>query len=460
MTLRSSLVALALLPLATSYGQTPAAMPGATVQVSAPQQAWQARRAATLAALTGAGKRDPEAIKALRAIVAQHEARPLDTTPMENADLLGALYVPRDGVEATLPAVVSNLVLGWYDALRFTSKSGQAEIVDNEEFFTRAYRLGGADVIGKAAAFIRENPEKVRTLVAQGIALAEKARPACAYDPHWPSAYGMERMMGALGGDGSLKEVPAAQWDQAWEAAKVRVRTFFGLSESGGSESSKYFPEPKAMALADAIAAGDVPTVDKLVAAGAAVNQAGTAGMTPLIWALLKGQREVFEDLLDRKANPNAQLTETVGPIGAGSSAVSLAAMHRDIEFLRDVLRHGGDANLVNAARSQSPLGASLSVLRTENAKLLIASGVHLDWQDRNGDTAAILAASTNQYELVYLMLQAGADPTLTDRFGATLLTRMNKGRTPMDSPQGQWKLKVYTLLATKGIGNGKPPAP
>jgi hypothetical protein len=460
MTLRPCLLALALVPLAQLSGQSPPPMPGTTVKLSAPQQAWQARRAATLSALTEAGRRDPDAIKEFRAIVARHEAHPLDITPMETADLLGALYVPRDGVEATLPAVVSNLVLGWYDALRFTSKSGQAEIVDNEDFFTRAYRLGGPDVIGKAAAFIREQPEKVRTLVAQGIALAETARPSVGYDPHWPSAYGMERMMGALGGDSAVKELPPAQWDAAWEAAKVRVRTFFGLSESGGSESSKYFPDPKARALADAIAAGDVPTVDKLLAAGARVNQAGTAGMTPLIWALLKGQREVFEDLLDRKANPNAQLTETVGPIGAGSSAVSLAAMHRDIEYLRDVLRHGGDINLVNAARSQTPLGASLSALRTENAKLLIASGANLNWQDRDGDTPLILAATVNQYELVVLMLQAGADPTLTDRFGATLLTRMNQGRTRMDSPQGQWKLKAYALLATKGIGNGKPPAP
>jgi hypothetical protein len=124
--------------------------------------------------------------------------------------------------------VVQNLVLGWYDALRFASESGRAEIINNEGFFKKAFTQGGADVTNRAVKFLEGNPDRVHALIAQGISIAEKYRDTNNYDRHWPTAYGLERFICAQGGTcKEPTELPKEQWDGAWEEAKHRVSTYF-----------------------------------------------------------------------------------------------------------------------------------------------------------------------------------------------------------------------------------------
>src|SRR4029077_1981200 len=48
----------------------------------------------------------------------------LARTPIEELEILGDFYIPKEGLDPGLIAVVQFQVLGWYDALRFASESG------------------------------------------------------------------------------------------------------------------------------------------------------------------------------------------------------------------------------------------------------------------------------------------------------------------------------------------------
>src|SRR5258708_33362509 len=119
------------------------APPGPTGQPQLQPQPWQIRRSDFAKAMRGAQAADEAARKTLDATVTEFEKRPFSRTPMENMEILGVFYVPKDGIEKSLVIVAANAVLGWYDALRFGSESGRAEILNNEGFLKKAFVLAG-----------------------------------------------------------------------------------------------------------------------------------------------------------------------------------------------------------------------------------------------------------------------------------------------------------------------------
>jgi|GEM_PF-1429087 len=191
-------------------------------------QPWQKRRVAFIEIIRGLQKKDAGAIAAFDKILTEFETCPMCLTPMENMDILGAFYVPKDGIEACLPAIVMNAALGWYDALRFGSESGRAEISFNEGFFKKALILSDDPKGQRSLKFFFGQPKRTAELVDQGLAFAEKYKDGSSYDHRWPTAYGLEQMICAQGGSCSPpKELPEDRWDQAWNEAKQKVVRYY-----------------------------------------------------------------------------------------------------------------------------------------------------------------------------------------------------------------------------------------
>jgi hypothetical protein len=121
-----------------------------------------------------------------------------------------------------------NATLGWYDALRFASLSGQAEIVNNEALFKRVFLISGKQRTNEFLEFAKAHPGDIQAAVDQGLALADKHRDAGGYDRKWPTAFGLERIICAQGGDcASPPEAPPSQWAALWDQAKLRVRSYY-----------------------------------------------------------------------------------------------------------------------------------------------------------------------------------------------------------------------------------------
>jgi hypothetical protein len=131
---------------------------------------------------------DPGAQKQFDQMLTEIEKHPLDRTPMEVLDVVGTYYVPNEGIENSLTVIVTHLVLGWYDVLRFASPTGRAEIIDNEQFFKRALVLAGKDVTDKSSKFLNDHQDIVSQLVEKGVTYATEFRDTRSYDRQWPTA--------------------------------------------------------------------------------------------------------------------------------------------------------------------------------------------------------------------------------------------------------------------------------
>jgi ankyrin repeat protein len=229
-------------------------------------------------------------------------------------------------------------------------------------------------------------------------------------------------------------------------------------------EASDYFEAKPQIALAEAAAKGNTDKIDQLLAGGVDVNAQGKEGMTALIWAIFHQNKKGFQYLLEHGANPNLQLADDETsdfarelPF-AGNSAMSFAAEHEDIWYLTQVLKHGGNPNLVNPFNGLTPIFEDImrstrDSSRLMHVKMLIAAGANLNFQvEEDGDTPIIRAATASNYDMVYTMLKAGADPTIKEKWGNTILYPIKNINTDPASEQYQWRAKVIDFLKAKGI--------
>lgn len=195
-------------------------------------QPWQQRRMEFSKLVQGVHEGNPTAIKDFDTVLTEFDTKLFSRTPMENMEILGLFYVPKDGADVAFPIVVANSVLGWYDALRYTSESGRAEIFNNEGFFKKAFVLGGPDVTSKAIKFVESNPERAAQQMELGFSFAQKFRDTLSYDHQWPTAYGLERIICAQGGSCVMPPIlPKEGWDKAFEEAKQRVALYYHLGK-------------------------------------------------------------------------------------------------------------------------------------------------------------------------------------------------------------------------------------
>jgi ankyrin repeat protein len=234
--------------------------------------------------------------------------------------------------------------------------------------------------------------------------------------------------------------------------------TAFGAFE--GIRAKRYFMDEQLADLAAAAAAGRTAKMQKLLDQGVDINARGEGGMTVLCWALLRNSKPGFLFLLEHGANPNV---EGDGPnlMGVpGFSVMTYAAMNEDIWWLQTVLQHGGNPNFVSSVERATPIfpaiNAGLPVSpRIEHVRLLIKAGANLEARNYSGDTPALYAAYTHDYQVVYELLKAGADPKSRDEVGMTIASLIQRYPMVESGPIYEWREKVIAQLKAAGIDLG-----
>jgi hypothetical protein len=214
---------------------------GQTVVVETPRDAWQNRRAQTIAVIRtlqdeNADKAQrEEARKSFDATLTRFEKDSFSVTPMEAMDLFQVFYVPNEPgkMEGLLRLVAIQATLGWYDALRFADESGRAEIVNNEAFFKRALLARKDEFI----EFLEKEPAKAASSVTQAIQIARRASQSDAvlhYDVRWPASYGLLRMQCGLQASKKCPkpvELSKKDWPAAFEEAAARVTRYYRVNK-------------------------------------------------------------------------------------------------------------------------------------------------------------------------------------------------------------------------------------
>lgn len=212
---------------------------------------------------------------------------------------------------------------------------------------------------------------------------------------------------------------------------------------------SEIFFEPNALALAKAAEHGDAKTMERLLKQGVNMDSSGKLGITPAWWAIRNRNKEGFAWLLDHGANPNPNV-ESI-------TIMEMAAGYEDSSFLEIALRHKPDLKLVSGFTGKSPLNTAIDYNRQHNLELLIKAGADMN-QEQGGGLPISRAAGLARYDFVFLMLKAGADPTVTLPDGRNrLVTTIGTAVLDPDRDAYEWRERVIRLLREKGISATKP---
>ncbi|MFP5466950.1 MAG: ankyrin repeat domain-containing protein [Gammaproteobacteria bacterium] len=156
----------------------------------------------------------------------------------------------------------------------------------------------------------------------------------------------------------------------------------------------------------------DESTVVELTLRGFDLNTRNEKGETGLTLAIRQGSTLVANFLLDQNAvDVNARNA-------AGETPLMLAAIKGELTLARRLIidrkaqvNQPGWTPLHYAASSKVP--ASLEV-----ARLLLEHHAYIDAESPNKTTPLMMAAQYGQYEVLELLLEEGADPSLRNQLG------------------------------------------
>lgn len=158
----------------------------------------------------------------------------------------------------------------------------------------------------------------------------------------------------------------------------------------------------------------------KLLAAGENPNARDPNGRTPLIVAAHRGLKDIARALVAGGADPNAKDNQRY-------DIITIAAVNNDVGFLKLALALGGDPKAITSPYNGTALIAAAHLGHHEVCAELIMAGAPLDHVNSIAMTALIEAivlgnGGPAHQATVRVLLEAGANPNIADRSGATPL--------------------------------------
>jgi cytohesin len=218
----------------------------------------------------------------------------------------------------------------------------------------------------------------------------------------------------------------------------------------------------------DAINRGDLNRIKELVSKGADVN-ARVGGVTPLLYAAVRGQKEIAEFLISKGSDVNVEDDLDEG----GRTALMHATLNGHVEIVDLLISKGADID----AKSREGKTALLYALwnkKKEITSLLILRGADINAKDKLGNTPLIYALIHKETEIARLLISKGADVNIENSEGNTPLIiaisygnkamvefllsngaeinhRGRHGETPLLTAFSEGRKEISELLESKG---------
>lgn len=187
-------------------------------------------------------------------------------------------------------------------------------------------------------------------------------------------------------------------------------------------QASDFFDKKKLLPLCEAISAGDVQTVRRLIDSGVNLNASGKHGLTPLYWAYIVDNMELFKLLLKHGADPDQKLQEPIGPrwqrpFFRGDSVMWSSLKQTRPDYCLAALPYTADADQVGQTGDNfinlfliEDLGVTPVRMRR-----FIQFGIDVNRKDRFGETpchqALVSQTGWDRPNACLELLKAGADP-------------------------------------------------
>ena len=217
--------------------------------------------------------------------------------------------------------------------------------------------------------------------------------------------------------------------------------------------SADYFDAPEAIAAADHIRRGNARGLERMIAEGLDVNLRGREGADLLKWSLLSGCPDCLEALLAGGARtdhvPAGKYTGKVEQLLL-IPVMELAASADDPRYLSLLLRHGGDPDALGVYGNKTIIFLATMFSGVDNVRLLVEAGADIHVR-RQGSLATPLhtAVAVKKFDIAHYLLEQGADPTLEDRWGYSVVgsIKLFKDRGIGDKEMHAWYVKVVERL-------------
>ena len=191
-----------------------------------------------------------------------------------------------------------------------------------------------------------------------------------------------------------------------------------------------------------AIEDGDFNYVEKLVNNGVDINGIGSVGFTPLIAAASDNEYKIVAYLIEQGADVNYNINGWNALIEAADegslesmelllmadadvnyfwsfgspTAITMAASEGHLECLKLLIQYGADINGIK--KSFPPLHTAAEEDKRDIIDYLISQNVKLNKKDMAGRTALMYAAAEGNLYSVKMLIEAGADKSITDLRG------------------------------------------
>jgi uncharacterized protein len=265
-----------------------------------------------------------------------------------------------------------------------------------------------------------------------------------------------------------------------------RIAAVNALLARGAAVDTK-LPQGGQTALMWAAAEGHTPVVEALLAAGADFRTPLETGFTPMLFAVRAGHIDVARVLLHAGVDVN-EATQPGRPTGKllkkGSSALTVAIENGHFELAAFLLDAGANPNDMRSGYSPlhilswvrksdrgedengAPEPAGSGTLTSEQLiRKLVASGANVNARlaggpsgggriARKGCTPFMLAADTADTPYLRLLLELGADPTITNADGCTpLMAAAGLGTRTAEEEAGTEEEALEALEFLLGIG-------
>ena len=153
----------------------------------------------------------------------------------------------------------------------------------------------------------------------------------------------------------------------------------------------------------------------------AEIDRGDAYGLTPLHWAVRRGDLKTARLLLQEGADPNINIRLSNGTCAA--STLHFAARRGNMDCVDSLLKYGANA-CIRDSLQVTPLIYMFRPLRPNLAcaKLLLDAGMEIDAQDYQGASALSFASQFNSVSGVKFLLEHGAEVNIANLMGETPL--------------------------------------
>ena len=191
-----------------------------------------------------------------------------------------------------------------------------------------------------------------------------------------------------------------------------------------GADVNGAEPKRGQTALMWAASEGHADVVDLLLEKGAKIDAVTKAGFNALVFAALKNDAPSVKRLLKAGANPNYALPDQ-------TKILALSATNGSIDAALALLDGGADPNVADKT-GNTPLHVAAQNGSIELVKKLLTKGANLNAQNAPAQltgfrpvgglqTPLLIAARSNNVDVMRVLIEAGADRTLKPQDGVSL---------------------------------------